>query len=62
MPDSLIKANSLRELNKDIIIEIDGGINDTNIEEIKKHVDIAVVGSYITSSSDYNQAINNLKN
>ena len=62
MPDSLIKANSLRELNKDIIIEIDGGINDTNIEEIKKHVDIAVVGSYITNSSDYNQAINNLKN
>lgn len=62
MPDSLIKAKSLRELNKDIIIEIDGGINDTNIEEIKKYVDIAVVGSYITNSFDYNKVINNLKN
>lgn len=62
MPNSLIKAEYLRELNNDIIIEIDGGINDTNIEEIKKYVDIAVVGSYITNSSNYNQAINNLKN
>lgn len=62
MPNSLEKAKKLRELKKDIIIEIDGGINDTNIEEVKKYVDIAVVGSYITNSNDYNQAINNLKN
>ena len=31
-------------------------------EVIKKYVDIAVVGSYITNSNNYNQAINNLKN
>ena len=62
MPNSLNKAKILREYNKDIIIEIDGGINDTNINEVKKYVDIAVVGSYITNSNDYNQAINNLKN
>lgn len=62
IPNSLDKAKKLRELNKNITIEIDGGIKDTNIKEIKKYVDIAVVGSYITNSNDYNQAINNLKN
>lgn len=62
MPNSLIKAQELRNINKDITIEIDGGINDTNIKEVKKYVDIAVVGSYITNNDDYNQAINNLKN
>ena len=60
--NSLEKAKELRKLNKEITIEIDGGINDTNISEIKQLVDIAVVGSYITNSNDYNQAINNLKN
>ena len=62
MPESLMKAQKLKELNKDIILEIDGGIKDTNIEEVKKYIDIAVVGSYITNSNDYNEAINNLKN
>ena len=62
MPESLIKAKEIRKLNKDIILEIDGGINNTNIEEVKKYVDIAVVGSYITNNNDYNEAINNLKN
>lgn len=61
IPTTLNKAKELRNLNKDIIIEIDGGINDSNIEEIKKYTDIAVVGSYITNSIDYNKAINNLK-
>ena len=62
MPESIEKAKKLRNINKDITIEIDGGINDTNISEVKKYVDIAVVGSYITNSTDYNKAINNLKN
>ena len=62
MPNSLVKAKYLRSLKKDITLEIDGGIKDTNIEEVKKYIDIAVVGSYITNSNDYNEAINNLKN
>ena len=62
IPNSLIKAENIRKLNKNIIIEIDGGIKDTNIDEVKKYVDIAVVGSYITNSNDYNEAINKLKN
>ena len=62
MPSSLDKAKALRELSPHTILEIDGGIKDTNIEEVKKYLDIAVVGSYITNNEDYNQAINNLKN
>ena len=62
MPETLEKAKTIRNINKDITIEIDGGINDNNIDIIKNHVDIAVVGSYIINSNDYNKAINNLKN
>ena len=58
--DVLNKIKELKQNN--LIIEIDGGINDTNIEELKNIVDIVVVGSYITNSSDYNKQINNLKN
>ena len=60
IPDVLNKIKELKQNN--LIIEIDGGINDTNIEELKNIVDIVVVGSYITNSSDYNEQINNLKN
>jgi ribulose-phosphate 3-epimerase len=62
MPNSLEKAEYLRKLNPNITIEIDGGIKDTNIKEVKKYVDIAVVGSYITNNPNYQEAINNLKN
>jgi ribulose-phosphate 3-epimerase len=62
MPNSLEKAEYLRKLNPNITIEIDGGIKDTNIKEVKKYVDIAVVGSYITNNNNYQEAINNLKN
>ena len=60
IPDVLNKIKELKQNN--LIIEIDGGINDTNIEELKNIVDIVVVGSYITNSSDYNKQIKNLKN
>ena len=62
IPSTLEKAKQLRKINKSIIIEMDGGIKDTNIDQLKDHIDIAVVGSYITKKEDYNQAINKLKN
>ena len=62
IPSTLEKAKQLRKINKSIIIEMDGGIKDTNINQLKDHIDIAVVGSYITKKENYNQAINNLKN
>lgn len=62
IPSTLEKTKQLRKINKSIIIEMDGGIKDTNIDQLKDHIDIAVVGSYITKKEDYNQAINKLKN
>lgn len=40
-------------------IEVDGGINDTNIKDIK--ADIVVVGSYITSTNNYQEQIDKLR-
>lgn len=58
---SIDKAKEIRKLNNKITIEMDGGINNTNIHKLNNIIDIAVVGSYITNNKDYNEAINNLK-
>ena len=52
----------LRNKKADLLIEVDGGINDETIDKIKYIADIAVVGSYIVNSDDLEEAINNLKN
>lgn len=56
------RINTLRKKRPDIIIEVDGGINDETINKVKDNIDIAVVGSYITNNEDYQKAINNIKN
>ena len=43
----------------DILIEVDGGINNETIQKLE-NVDIAVVGSYIVKSDDYNKRVNDL--
>ncbi len=50
-----IKDQKLRTL-----IEVDGGINDTNIK-LLKNSNIVVVGSYIINSDNYQIQIDNLK-
>jgi len=52
----------LRNKKADILIEVDGGINDETIDKIKHISDIAVVGRYITNKEYYQEAINKLKN
>ena len=62
--NSINKVNELYEIreknNYNYLIEIDGGINDTNIKFLDK-CDIVVVGSFITNNSNYNEMINKLK-
>ena len=53
---------TLRRKRPNMIIEVDGGINDETIHKVKDDIDIAVVGSYITNKEDYEKAINELKN
>lgn len=49
----------IKETNKDILIEVDGGINNETISKIKD-IDIAVVGSYITKSDNYYKQVEEL--
>ena len=62
IPNTIEKIKDIRNKKQNIIIEVDGGINDTTIKEIKDYIDIAVVGSYIVKSNNFQKAINNLKN
>ena len=59
---SVDKIKSIRSKRKNIIIEVDGGINNETIKKISNDADIAVVGSYIINNNDYQEAINSLKN
>ena len=59
--DKIEELYNIRENNNyNYLIEVDGGINSDNIKKLNK-CDIAVVGSYITNNSDYNEAIDSLK-
>lgn len=62
IPNTIEKINQAKKINKDLTIEVDGGINDKTIKNINNISNIAVVGSYIINQNDYNKAINNLKN
>lgn len=66
IPTILEKAKTLKELinkrNPNCLIEVDGGVSDKNIKELKDAgVDIVVAGSFIFGSDDYKKAINSLK-
>lgn len=63
IPDSLNKIEKLYNIRKNnnynYLIEVDGGINSSNIKYLDK-CDIVVVGSFITNNSDYSKAISEL--
>jgi ribulose-phosphate 3-epimerase len=66
MPEALDKIRELDRLRKErnlgFRIEIDGGINDKNAEEvIEAGGDILVAGSYLTGSKDMRAAVRSLK-
>lgn len=59
-------VEKIRKIKKiappDLMISIDGGVNDKTIELCKyAGCDMVVSGSYITNSSNYEDKINNLK-
>ena len=60
MMESIDKINKLRKLNKgNFKISVDGGINNETIKYVD--VDIAVSGSYVCMSNDFEEAIRNLR-
>ena len=53
----------LMETGRDIYVEVDGGINESNIKDVlMAGCNVVVAGSYIFSSKDYKRAITSLKN
>ena len=57
-----IRKMLIKNKCENILIEVDGGINDTNIKSlIDTKVDIAVSGSYIVNSSNYQNQIDTLR-
>lgn len=62
MPEQLEKVRKLKALNKNIVIEIDGGIdNKTILEASLAKVDVCVAGSYIFKQTDRIKTIEELK-
>ena len=60
--ETITRIKYLRNKKPDILIEVDGGIDDKTIKDINLICDIAVSGSYIINNDNYQKAINNLKN
>jgi ribulose-phosphate 3-epimerase len=66
IPSVIQKAKKLKELinkrNPNCLIQVDGGVNDKNIHELKEAgVDVVVAGSYVYGAKDYSQAIKSLQ-
>ena len=66
IPSVIEKTKKLKEIinkrNPDCLIQIDGGVNDRNIHELKNAgVDVVVAGSYVYGADDYSQAIKSLQ-
>ncbi len=66
IPSVIDKACRLKEMiveqKSNTLIEVDGGVNDTNIQQLKcAGVDIVVAGSYVYGSDDYAKAIKSLQ-
>ncbi len=66
IPSVIQKAKELKKLinkhNPNCLIQIDGGVNDKNIQELKDAgVDVVVAGSYVYGNEDYSKAIKSLQ-
>lgn len=61
--EKIKRLKSLRDrINPKCLIEIDGGVGNKNIQELKDAgVDVCVAGSYVFGQEDYKAAIESLK-
>ena len=59
LASSIIKVGQIRSLNKNVWINVDGGINDGNVKYLDS--DIVVSGSYVCKSDNINKQILRLK-
>ena len=59
MPIAIDKINELRKINRNVIISVDGGINDETVKLVNS--DMVVSGSYVCMSDNFEEKINRLK-
>lgn len=59
MIESVARIKEIRKMRRNVIISVDGGIND--MTSFLVDTDMVVVGSYITSSSDYEERIERVR-
>ncbi len=59
MIESVARIKEIRKMRRDVIISVDGGIND--MTSFLVDTDMVVVGSYITSSSNYEERIERVR-
>ena len=61
IPEMIQKIKDIRKINKNIDIEVDGGINDKTAKLVKEAgANVLVAGSYIFSGN-YKEKIDSLK-
>ena len=58
--NKIIELYNLK-VNYNYLLEVDGGINDKTINDIKDYIDIVVAGSFIVNNNDYQKQIDKLK-
>ena len=57
-----LRSEVEKEYGTSFLIEVDGGVTDQNVNNLKKAgVDIVVAGSFVFGSKDYNGQVNKLK-
>jgi len=62
IPDALKKVEKLREIDRDILIEVDGGMSPDNVKKAKKAgANHFASGSYILRSKNIRSALKKLK-
>ena len=54
--------NLINKTNKEVYLEVDGGINSKNAKIVKEHgADVLVAGNFIFTSGNYKEAIQSIK-
>ena len=62
MEDCALKITQIKEINKNVLVQVDGGINDKTAIICKNYgVDSLVAGNYIYNAPDIKKAIENIK-
>lgn len=62
IPKTIKRLKKLNTFGRKYILSLDGGVNKEVIDQVKDYIDIAVVGSYVTASDNYEKTIMEIKN